>query len=184
MSRIGIQPVEVPDSVDVSIQGNTIEIRGSKGELSYDFHPELSVEVDESAGEINVENPHEGNRQLNSIHGTTRSLIENMVEGVSEGYKKELRIKGTGYKADMKGDTLVLAVGFSEDVEKDVPDGLDVEVPNEQSIVIEGADKQVVGQFAAEVRKVRPPEPYNQKGIRYKGENIRQKEGKKFVSGV
>lgn len=184
MSRIGMQPVELPEGVEVEFQQDSIEVSGPNGTLERDFHPGLNVTLDDENSAVSVENPQPESDEMNALHGTTRSVIENMVEGVSEGYKEELRLVGTGYKVSLKGSTLVLSVGFSEDVEREVPDGLEVEVPNEQAIVIEGVDKQAVGQFAAEVRKIRPPEPYNQKGIRYKGEDVRQKEGKKFVSGV
>ncbi len=183
MSRIGQQPVELPESVDVDVQGTSVKVSGPNGTLEQTVDRSISVTVDRDDSEVHVERSRNTQEQK-ALHGTTRSLIQNMVDGVSDGFSKRLEIHGTGYGAELRGGTLILAVGYTNDVEVDVPEGIDVEVPNEKLIELNGIDKQRLGQFASEIRDVRPPEPYNQKGIRYEGEHVRSKEGKKFVSGV
>jgi large subunit ribosomal protein L6 len=183
MSRIGQQPVELPDSVDVDVSGTRVEVSGPKGTLEQKVDASMEISVDDDGSTVQVERTRDTQEQM-SLHGTTRSLIQNMVEGVSDGFSKRLEIHGTGYSAELKGDTLILAVGYTNDVEVDIPEGIEIEVPNEKLVEITGSDKQQVGQFSSEVRSIRPPEPYNQKGIRYEDEQVRSKEGKKFVSGV
>ena len=175
MSRIGRAPIAVPAGVEVKIDGHVITVKGPKGELTREIHPAITAELE--AGQILVKRPND--EKLNrSLHGLTRSLIHNMVVGVTEGYKKELEINGVGYRASKEGKKLVLNVGYSHPVNVEEVEGITIEVPSQNSIVISGIDKQLVGQFAAEVRSKRPPEPYHGKGIRYKGEYIRMKEGK------
>ncbi len=183
MSRIGQQPVELPDAVDVNISSTRVEVSGPNGTLEQTVDPSMDISLKDDGSAIQVERTRDTQEQK-ALHGTTRSLIQNMVEGVSDGFSKRLEIHGTGYSAEVRGDTLILAVGYTNDVEVDLPEGIDIEVPNEKLIEISGSDKQQVGQFASEIRSIRPPEPYNQKGIRYEDEQVRSKEGKKFVSGV
>lgn len=175
MSRIGKQPVAVPKGVDVTLDGQTLRVKGSKGELTLDVHAEMGVEVD--GGEVRVTRPSDAGRHK-ALHGLTRSLIANMVEGVTEGFSRTLEIVGVGYKAEMKGKTLALALGFSHPVNFDPPEGVSIETPNQTTVVVKGADKQAVGQVAAVIRGFRPPEPYKGKGVRYQGEQIRRKAGK------
>jgi len=183
MSRIGQQPVEVPDDVDVEVSGSDVTVSGPEGDLQDTFHPDITIRYDADAGQLHVERARDTQDQK-ALHGTSRSLIQNMVDGVSDGFSKRLEIHGTGYGAQIQGGTLVISVGYTNDVKVDVPEEIDVEVPNEKLIELTGSDKQQVGQFASELRSIRPPEPYNQKGIRYSDEQVRSKEGKKFVSGV
>lgn len=176
MSRIGRQPVEVPSGVDVKINGSRITVKGPKGELEYTFSPDMEITLDN--GEILVKRPSDS-RVMRSLHGTTRALIENMVSGVTDGFEKELTLVGVGYRANLQGNTLVLNVGYSHPVEIEPPEGITFEVGEKsQQVIIRGVDKQVVGQVAADIRKVRPPEPYKGKGIRYVDERIRRKAGK------
>ncbi len=176
MSRIGRLPVEVPSNVEVKIDGSHVRIKGPKGELENTFSSDLDIKFED--GEILVTRPSD-NRFLRSLHGTTRAIINNMVIGVTDGYSKELELVGVGYRANMQGKSLVINVGFSHPVEIDPPDGIEFEVGEKsREIVVRGYDKQKVGQVAADIRKVRPPEPYKGKGIRYKGEYIRRKAGK------
>ncbi|MGD8320543.1 MAG: 50S ribosomal protein L6 [Gemmatimonadota bacterium] len=175
MSRIGKMPVAVPKGVDVKLGGNTVTVKGPKGELSLDVHPEMKVTVED--GEVRVERPSDQQRHR-ALHGLTRSLINNMVEGVTQGFTKTLEIVGVGYRAEVKGKGIVLNVGFSHAVDYTPVEGVTLECPNQTTVVISGANKQNVGQTAAEIRAVRPPEPYKGKGIRYKGEQIRRKAGK------
>ncbi len=175
MSRIGKKPVVIPKGVDVSLSGNDLKVKGSKGELLLAVHPEMAVKVEE--GEIVVERPSD-EKKHKALHGLSRSLIQNMVTGVSEGFAKTLEIIGVGYRAEMKGTTLNLALGYSHPVNFDVPAGVHIETPNQTTVVISGADKQAVGQAAAVIRGFRPPEPYKGKGIRYQGEQVRRKAGK------
>ncbi len=183
MSRIGQQPVDVPDGVEVDVDGAEVTVSGPEGDLHETFHPDMRITYDGDDGQIRVE-PTRDTREQRALHGTTRSLLQNMVQGVSDGFSKRLEIHGTGYGARRQGNTLVIAVGYTSDVEVDLPDGIEIEIPNEKVIEVSGHDKQQVGQFASELRSIRPPEPYNQKGIRYSDEQVRSKEGKKFVSGV
>ena len=175
MSRIGKQPVAVPKGVDVALDGATLKVKGPKGELSMAVHPEMSVAIED--GEVRVSRPSDVNRHR-ALHGLTRSLVANMVEGVTQGFSRTLEIVGVGYRADKRGKSLTLALGFSHPIEFDPPAGIDLDVPNQTTIVVQGADKQLVGQVAAEIRGFRPPEPYKGKGVRYQGEQVRRKAGK------
>lgn len=175
MSRIGKQPVAVPKGVDVALDGQMLRVKGSKGELTLDVHAEMGVEIDD--GEIRVTRPSDAGRHK-ALHGLTRSLVANMVEGVTEGFSRTLEIVGVGYKAEVKGKSLVMALGFSHPVNFDPPEGVTIETPNQTTVVVKGADKQAVGQVAAVIRGFRPPEPYKGKGVRYQGEQIRRKAGK------
>ena len=180
MSRIGRQPIAVPAGVDVKIDGSTVTVKGPKGTLTRTVHSNMSVAMDN--GEIKVARPDESNLNQ-SLHGLTRTLIHNMVVGVTEGYSKELEVNGVGYRAAKQGKDLVLNIGFSHQVIMPEIDGISIEVPNPNKIVISGPDKQMVGQFAAEVREKRPPEPYKGKGIKYVDEHVRRKEGKAGKGG-
>ena len=168
-------PVELPKGVDAKHQDGTLTVKGPKGELSLDVHPEMSVVVDE--GEVRVERPSEQKRHK-ALHGLTRSLIFNMVEGVTDGYTKTLEIIGVGYRADKKGKGITLNLGFSHTIDYEPVEGVTLECPNQTTVVVSGSDKQKVGQTAAEIRAFRPPEPYKGKGIRYQGEHVRRKAGK------
>ena len=176
MSRIGKKPVIVPANVTVTIaDGNVVTVKGPKGELTYGFHPDMIIKMDGNV--LTVERPDEEHLHK-SLHGLTRTLINNMVEGVEKGYSKELEVNGVGFRAEKKGNQLVMRLGFSHEVIMDEIPGITVEVPSPNKIIIRGIDKQVVGQFAAEVRGKRPPEPYKGKGIKYSTEVIRRKAGK------
>ena len=175
MSRIGKKPIAIPAGVDVKINGSEVTVKGPKGELKDTFNADISIAIENN--EIIVTRPTD-NKEHRALHGLTRTLIANMVEGVSNGYKKELEVNGVGYRAQKQGNNLVMNLGYSHQVIMPEVDGITVEVPNNNSIIISGADKQKVGQFAAEVREKRPPEPYKGKGIKYVGEYIRRKEGK------
>ncbi|MGQ9592281.1 MAG: 50S ribosomal protein L6 [Planctomycetota bacterium] len=185
MSRIGKQPVVIPQGVKVSRVeeggGAVVSVEGPKGKLSLRVRPEVAVTVEPNA--VTVERRGEGAFER-AYHGTIRALIANMVRGVREGFEKRLEIEGIGYNAKVEKGRLVLAVGFSHPVEISVPEGLTVQTPKPTNVVIQGADKQLVGEFAARVRKVRPPEPYKGKGIRYAGEKIQRKVGKTFGSAT
>ena len=180
MSRIGKKTIEIPAGVEVKIEGNLVTVKGPKGTLSRDIHPNIAVEKDGNT--ITVSRP-DDSKQNRSLHGLSRTLIANMVTGTNETFKKELEINGIGYRAEMKGKDLVLKVGYSHDVIMTAPEGVTIEVPAPNKIVISGADKQKVGQFAANVREKRPPEPYKGKGIKYADEHIRRKEGKAGKGG-
>ena len=180
MSRIGRKPITVPAGVDVTIDGSTVTVKGPKGTLSGTFNSNMSIELD--AGVITVSRPND-EKENRALHGLTRTLISNMVEGVSNGFKKELEIVGVGYRAAMEGKSVVLTIGYSHPVKMDPPEGVTIEVPAPNKIVVSGADKQVVGQFACEIRAVRPPEPYKGKGIKYADEVVRRKEGKSGKGG-
>lgn len=176
MSRIGRLPIEIPTGVDVKITGSHVKIKGPKGEMEFTFSPSIEFSIKDS--EIIVTRPSD-TREMRSLHGTTRSLIQNMVTGVTDGFQKELQLVGVGYRATMQGNNLVLNVGYSHSVEVEPPQGVSFEVGDRaQQVFISGIDKQKVGQIAADIRKVRPPEPYKGKGIRYKDEYIRRKAGK------
>ena len=180
MSRIGKLPIAIPAGVDVNIDGSTVTVKGPQGTLTRTVHSSIAVAVENN--EIVVTRPND--EKLNkSLHGLTRTLIANMVEGAANGYKKELEINGIGYRAAMQGSQLVLNIGYSHQVFMDQPEGIKIEVPSANKIVISGPDKQKVGQFAAEVREKRPPEPYKGKGIKYVDEVIRRKEGKAGKGG-
>lgn len=175
MSRIGLKPITIPAGVDVKIDGNAVTVKGPNGTLSMDAHPNMAISVEGS--EIIVSRP-DDEKENRSLHGLTRSLIHNMVVGVTEGFKKNLEVNGVGYRVQMQGNTLVMNLGFSHQVTMEAPEGIKIECPSANAIVISGADKQKVGQFAAQVREKRPPEPYKGKGIKYAEEHIRRKEGK------
>ncbi|MFI5454012.1 MAG: 50S ribosomal protein L6 [Isosphaerales bacterium] len=182
MSRIGRKPVPVPPAVKISIADLTIQVEGPKGKLSYKHRPEIDVAFDEAGRQILVTR-HDDERVNRSLHGLTRSLVANMVEGVTSGYTKKLEIVGVGYQAQLKkANTVALQVGYANQVVLEAPAGVTVVVPDPTHITISGPDKHDVGQFAAVVRKVRPPEPYKGKGIRYEGEFVRRKAGKAFGS--
>ena len=175
MSRIGKKPVPVPNGVTVTLTGNTISVKGPKGELSRKLHPDMLVAVED--GTVNVTRPTD-EQNHRALHGLTRSLIANMVEGVTQGYRKQLEITGVGYKAEVKPFGLQLALGYSHPVEYRAPAGIKLSAPQPTAVVIEGADKEKVGQVAAEIRALRKPEPYKGKGVKYQGEQIRRKAGK------
>lgn len=175
MSRIGRMPIAVPAGVDVKIDGSTVTVKGPKGTLTRTVSSNITVALDN--GVITVTRPNDL-KENRALHGLTRTLVANMVQGVSEGFKKELEINGIGYRAAKQGKNLVLNIGYSHDVIMSEEDGITVEVPAPNKIIISGPDKQKVGQFAAEVRGKRPPEPYKGKGIKYVDEVIRRKEGK------
>ena len=180
MSRIGKQPVPVLDGVKVSIDGSTITTEGPQGKLQFEHRPEISLEMDEENKHILVSRDND-ERMSRALHGLTRSLIHNMVVGVKEGYEKRLEIVGVGYGGNVQGNQLALRVGFANEIKKAIPAGLDVTCPDQNHVIIKGCDKQQVGQFAAEVRAVRKPEPYKGKGIRYDGEYVKIKPGKAAV---
>ena len=178
MSRIGRAPIAIPAGVEVTLNGNVITVKGPKGTLTRTLNPELTVTVD--AGVITVTRPND-EKYNRSIHGLNRTLIANMVTGVTEGYQKTLEINGVGYRAAKEGNKLVMNLGFSHQVFVPEVDGITIDVPNANTVIIKGIDKQLVGQFAADVRSKRPPEPYKGKGIKYSDEVIRRKEGKTGV---
>ncbi len=182
MSRIGKQPVVIPAEVKVRVVDGKVNVEGPKGKLELTVHRNIKVELDEAARAIKVTRP-DDERANRALHGLTRSLIANMVQGVTRGYEKRLTIEGIGYQARMDKRTLVLTVGYANAIELTPPEGVTVSLTDPTNIVVSGADKQKVGQFAAEVRQARPPEPYKGKGIRYQNEHIRRKEGKSFTSG-
>ncbi len=180
MSRIGKMPIDIPAGVDVTIDGSTVTVKGPKGELTRTVHSNITVAKDGNV--LTVTRPNDENLNK-SLHGLTRTLIANMVEGVSKGFSKELEVNGVGYRAQKQGKELVLTVGYSHPVTFQETDDISIEVPGPNKIIISGSDKQKVGQFAAEVREVRPPEPYKGKGIKYVDEFIRRKEGKAAKGG-
>ena len=175
MSRIGKKPVAVPKGVTVTLNGNTVSVKGPKGELARTFHPEMTLAME---GEnVTVSRPSDETKHK-ALHGLSRTLLANMVEGVTKGYNKTLEIQGVGYKAETKPFGLQLSLGFSHPVQYKAPAGIKFAVENNTVVKIEGADKEMVGQVAAELRNMRPPEPYKGKGIRYQGEQVRRKAGK------
>ena len=176
MSRIGKQPIAIPAGVKVAVANGTVKVEGPKGKLELAYHPNMKVAAD--GKQLTVERPND-DRQNRALHGLTRALINNMVVGVSDGFRKELEIVGVGYRAAAQGPTtLDLALGFSHPVKIQAPDGITFEVPAPNRIAVKGSDKELVGQVAADIRKLRKPEPYKGKGIRYAGEQIRRKVGK------
>ena len=175
MSRIGKMPIRIPEKVDVIISDNLISCKGPKGELRFKFHGEMKVQVAEDA--IEIKRPSDS-KFHKSLHGLTRSLIANMVQGVSNGFQRKLEIVGVGYRAEMRGNNLVLNVGYSHPIVMNIPDTIKASCPTANEIIIEGADKELVGSIAAKIRSFRKPEPYKGKGIRYEGEYIRKKAGK------
>lgn len=180
MSRIGRMPIAIPAGVDVKIDGNTVTVKGPKGTLTRTVHKNMAVATKD--GEIIVTRP-DDTAENRSLHGLTRTLISNMVEGVSNGFSKELEVNGVGYRVAMQGKQLVMNIGYSHQVFVDEVEGIKLETPTPNKIVVSGADKQKVGQIAAEIREVRPPEPYKGKGIKYADEHIRRKEGKAGKGG-
>jgi large subunit ribosomal protein L6 len=180
MSRIGKLPVAVPDGVKVQLTDRLIQVEGAKGKLEFAHRPEVKVAYDQAAKTITV--TRDNNERLSrALHGLTRALIQNMVQGVSKGYEKKLEIVGVGYLGAIAGNVLQIRAGYANEVHKQIPAGLKVTCPDQTHVVIQGADKQLVGQFAAEVRAIRKPEPYKGKGIRYDGEQVRRKAGKATI---
>jgi large subunit ribosomal protein L6 len=175
MSRVGKNPIPVPQGVEVRIDGPTVTVKGPKGELSRELNPEMRVE--QSDGQVVVSRPSDQPRHR-AMHGLTRTLVANMVAGVSTGFTKTLELQGVGYRAQMQGSDLVLAVGYSHPVHVAPPPGIEFEVDGTTKIIVKGINREDVGQTAADVRKIRPPEPYKGKGIRYQGEYVRRKAGK------
>ncbi len=176
MSRIGRQPVQIPDGVTVDAKPGTVTVKGPKGELSQEISPEMKVSVDD--GTVKVERPTDRGEHR-ALHGLTRSLIANMVEGVTDGFERRLEIQGVGYRAQLKGKSLEMALGYSHPVTVQAPQGIEFEVPQPTEVVVRGTDKQMVGEIAARIRKSRPPEPYKGKGVRYAGEHVTRKVGKR-----
>jgi large subunit ribosomal protein L6 len=175
MSRIGKKPIEIPAGVTVTLNNSTVTVKGPKGELTRTFNPDIEIKVEENV--INVSRPSDV-KEHRALHGTTRAVIANMVEGVSKGFERGLELIGVGYRAQKQGTKLVLSVGYSHPVEIEPETGLEIEVPANTKVIIKGTDKERVGALAANIRGVRPPEPYKGKGIRYEGEFVRRKEGK------
>ena len=175
MSRIGKKPIAIPAGVDVKLNGTEITVKGPKGELKNTLRPEMEIVIENS--EIIVKRPND-DQTNRSLHGLTRTLIANMVEGVTEGFKKELDVNGVGYRVQKQGKNLVMNLGYSHQVIMEEPAGLTIDVPSPNKIIVSGSDKQAVGQLAAQIREKRPPEPYKGKGIKYTDEHIRRKEGK------
>ncbi len=180
MSRIGNAPIEFPAGVDASVDGGAVTVKGPKGTLTQTIDPRISVSVEDGVLTVARENDE---REARALHGLTRALIANMVVGVSAGYTKELQAVGVGYRGALKGSTLELQVGFSHPVTIEAPEGITIEVPEPTKFIVSGIDKQLVGQVAANIRAVRPPEPYKGKGIRYVDEYVRRKAGKAGVAG-
>lgn len=176
MSRIGRRPIEIPDGVEVQVAPGRVTVKGPKGELVQTVSPEMKVEV--ADGAVAVQRPTDRGDHR-ALHGLTRSLIANMVQGVTEGYEKRLEIQGVGYRAQLRGKALEMSLGFSHPVSVEAPEGIEFEVPQPTEVVVRGTDKQQVGQIAADIRKRRPPEPYKGKGVRYAGEHVTRKVGKR-----
>ena len=176
MSRIGRKPIPVPEAVTVEISPGSVAVKGPKGELSQGYAQDMAIE--QAEGVVTVTRPTDRGEHR-ALHGLTRSLIANMVEGVTDGFEKRLEIQGVGYRAALKGKNLELALGYSHPVSIEAPDGIEFEVPQPTEVVVRGIDKQLVGQVAADIRKRRPPEPYKGKGIRYRGEHVVRKVGKR-----
>ena len=197
MSRIGKQPVPIPAGVKVKVADGQVFVEGPKGKLNLSYHPNVTVQIGKMSkdkddkpvftpdanGNTIVVNRKDEDRLSRAVHGLMRTLVNNMVEGVTKGYEKRLKIEGVGYGAKLDKKAVVLTVGYANQINLTPPEGVTAEVPDATTIVVRGADKQKVGQFAAEVRAARPPEPYQGKGVRYEGEVVRRKEGKSFTSG-
>ncbi|SES11106.1 50S ribosomal protein L6 [Salisediminibacterium halotolerans] len=175
MSRIGVKPVEVPSDVEVKIDNNAVSVKGPKGELSRELHGDMILKQEENV--ITVERPSD-HKDHKALHGTTRSMIQNMVDGVSKGFEKKLELVGVGYRAQKSGNKVILNVGLSHPVEFVEGDGLEIDVPSNTELIVKGIDKEKVGALASNIRSQRTPEPYKGKGIRYSGEYVQQKEGK------
>jgi large subunit ribosomal protein L6 len=192
MSRIGKKPVIIPQGVKVEQKGQCIEVSGPLGSLQLNCNPRIKIKIDNSAGKVLVENDHLEVCQNRQLHGTTRALIANMVNGVNKGYEKKLQMYGTGYSVKEQGGKLILQIGFCHPVEKPIPKGIKVHIETAATkgdevpakFTLSGADKKVLGQFAADIRKVKPPEPYKGKGIRYADEHVKRKVGKAFATGT
>ncbi|MFL5242599.1 MAG: 50S ribosomal protein L6 [Gemmataceae bacterium] len=182
MSRIGKQPIPVPAGVKVRLADGKVLVEGPKGKLELAYHRAMNVRFDEVDKKMQVTRPND-ERENRALHGLTRSLIANMVMGVTKGFEKKLKIEGIGYQARMDKKAIVLTVGYANPISLTPPEGVIVELTDPTSITVKGADKQKVGQFAAEIRHARPPEPYKGKGVRYENEQVRRKEGKSFTSG-
>ena len=180
MSRIGKKPVVVPAGVKVAVDGRVVSVEGPKGKLQWEFRPEISIEHDAAAKTLTVSRGSDA-RLARALHGLTRAVLQNMMVGVTQGYEKRLELVGVGYLAAVQGQTLQLRVGLANELQVPIPAGLKVACPDQQHIVLQGIDKQLIGQFAAEVRARRKPEPYKGKGIRYLGEQVRRKQGKAMV---
>jgi large subunit ribosomal protein L6 len=178
VSRIGKLPINIPENTEVKFENNVFSCKGSKGELTRKIHPEMDVKIEDGA--ISVKRPSDS-KQHRALHGLTRSLIANMVQGVSQGFEKKLQIQGVGYRAEMKGANLNLTVGYSHPILINFPDDIKASCPSPNDIVIQGIDKELVGQVAAKIRSYKKPEPYKGKGIRYAGEYVRRKAGKTGV---
>lgn len=175
MSRIGLKIIEIPEGVEVTNDNNVVTVKGPKGQLSRQLHEDMKINI--NGNEVSVERPSD-NKTHRALHGTTRSLIANMVEGVHKGYEKALEIQGVGYRAQKQGNKLVVNAGYSHPVEVDTPEGIEIDVPANTKVIVKGIDKELVGAVAANIRAIRKPEPYKGKGIRYEGEYVRRKEGK------
>lgn len=175
MSRIGRKPIEVPSGVTVTIEGSHVKVKGPRGELSRTFHPDMGLTLDN--GTVTVSRPSDESRHK-ALHGLSRTLLANMVEGVTKGFVKQLEITGVGYKAELKPYGLLMSLGYSHTIEVKAPAGVKLTAPQPTQVVVEGADKEAVGRVASEIRKLRKPEPYKGKGVRYAGEVIRRKAGK------
>jgi large subunit ribosomal protein L6 len=176
VSRIGRQPIEIPDGVEVDVKPGAVKVKGPKGELNQDVNRDMKVAVDNAT--LTVERPTDRGEHR-ALHGLTRSLIANMVEGVTDGFERRLEIQGVGYRAQLKGKALEMSLGYSHPVTIQAPEGIDFEVPQPTEIIVRGIDKQLVGETAARIRKSRPPEPYKGKGVRYAGEHVARKVGKR-----
>jgi large subunit ribosomal protein L6 len=175
MSRVGRKPIEIPSGVTVTNSNNTVTVKGPKGELTRSFNKDITINIEENV--INISRPSDV-KEHRALHGTTRALLSNMVEGVSKGFEKSLELIGVGYRAQKQGKKLILNVGYSHPVEIDPEEGIEIEVPANTKVIVKGISKERVGALAANIRDVRPPEPYKGKGIRYEGEFVRRKEGK------
>lgn len=175
MSRIGLKPIEVPNGVEVKLAGNVVTVKGPKGELTRTLHSDMKVVIEDNV--VTVARPSD-NKEHRALHGTTRSIINNLVVGVHQGFTKNLELVGVGYRAQKQGEKIVLSAGYSHPVEIEPIDSIDIEVPKNTQLIIKGIDKELVGAVASKIRAIRPPEPYKGKGIRYEGEYVRRKEGK------
>jgi large subunit ribosomal protein L6 len=176
LSRIGRKPIEIPEGVEIDVKAGAVAVKGPKGELNQHLDTDMKVAID--SGTLTVERPTDRGEHR-ALHGLTRSLIANMVEGVTDGFEKRLEIQGVGYRAQLKGKNLEMALGYSHPVTIEAPQGIEFEVPQPTEVVVRGIDKQLVGEIAARVRKARPPEPYKGKGVRYQGEHVARKVGKR-----
>ncbi|MBA2176941.1 50S ribosomal protein L6 [Halobacillus locisalis] len=175
MSRVGLKSLEIPEGVEIVQDNNTITVKGPKGELTREFHQDITVTIEDNVLSVARPSDHKEHRAL---HGTTRSLIGNMVEGVTKGFEKNLEIIGVGYRAQKQGEQVVINAGYSHPVEVENREGIEIEVPSNTKVIVKGIDKELVGAVAAKIRAIRPPEPYKGKGIRFENERVRRKEGK------